>query len=344
MLVVANVMVSLMSAAFLPPPHLHPPPHHCKARCRVVLQQSPEQSPPPRSYVKGVPERVQLLLQDLAAAGASKVQVVEAFEEAVELVFAPPKQQQTPTEKKGAESTAAPAKAELGELKPPATASAAQQAFRAAYAKFKRPPVLSVTQKFLNTMIEDRSCVFRFEYNAIYALGFTALCDAFLRQSCKTPEDEAATRSSLCWALGLDEAQVAADAEALRASTVGMSRDDLFATEMFTKLAGAPAARPFKYTYAFGVGLVLLMYAVGETKISSRDRLKYGAKFKDVGDEKGAAEQWCTALNLRFADTLDRDYVRPLSIDGIGRFAFESETGLEDASAVLSSIGVQGSF
>ena len=362
MLVGTTLAYALSVAAFLPARHGVGP--ACDAaspfaatsalRCGGVikLQQQPSREPaqpPPRSYVKGVPERMRLLLQDLAMAGATKVQVEEAFAEAVEQIFAPAKDDETldpqPAVAMDGASAAAAKALLLGELKPPATATAGQEAFRAAYKKFKQPPVLSFTQKFLNTIIEDRACVFRFEYNAIYAVGFTALCDAFLRQSCKTPADEAATRSALCWALGLDEAQVAHDADALLSSAAGMSRDELFGTDTFATLARSSAARPHKYTYAFGVGLVLLMQTVGETKLSSRDGLKYGAKYKGAGGEPGAIELWCAALNLKFADTLDRDYVRPLSIDGIGRFSFENrETGLEDASAVLSSIGVQGNF
>ena len=53
-------------------------------------------------------------------------------------------------------------------------------------------------------------------------------------------------------------------------------------------------------------------------------------------------EQWCGALNLQCVQTLTSDYQRPLSIDGIGRYSFETPGKADTAS--LESIGVQGSF
>ena len=49
------------------------------------------------------------------------------------------------------------------ELKQPATVSDAQAAFRAAWAAGTGQLITSQTQKFLNDIIEDRACVFKFQ-------------------------------------------------------------------------------------------------------------------------------------------------------------------------------------
>lgn len=69
-----------------------------------------------------------------------------------------------------------------------------------------------------------------------------------------------ATRSALCFGIGLDGARVAADAEALLREAAGMSGQQLLAGPDLREVelrARAPGG--FKYTYVFGVGLVTLM-------------------------------------------------------------------------------------
>ena len=83
------------------------------------------------------------------------------------------------------------------------------------------------------------------------------------------------------------------------------------------------------------------MRATGETELAPPGR-RYGAKYASASDQ-GAIDQWCEELNLKMvSNRLCSDYTRPLSIDGIGRFSYESESGLEAASLV--SVGVEGSF
>eukprot|EP00324_Dicrateria_rotunda_P002398 CAMPEP_0206169018 /NCGR_PEP_ID=MMETSP1474-20131121/34246_1 /ASSEMBLY_ACC=CAM_ASM_001110 /TAXON_ID=97495 /ORGANISM="Imantonia sp., Strain RCC918" /LENGTH=294 /DNA_ID=CAMNT_0053574755 /DNA_START=6 /DNA_END=890 /DNA_ORIENTATION=- len=255
------------------------------------------------------------LLNRFAATGVSKRQAEVAFASAVATVYS------------ATSSPPPPPPPSLGELRAPATVAAGHAAFRAFFASSGRPPVRSDTQKFLNFVIEDRACCYGFQYNRVYALGLSALCDAFLVASCRSAEDEAATRTALYFALGFDEAQVRADAQALRVQANAMASGELLASEPFVAIAGAR----LKYTYAFGVGLVLIMKAMGETNLG-RDALKYGARFAASSGRQSAIDRWCEALGLSFASTLARDVARPISIDGIGRFSFDSESALEEAA------------
>ena len=174
----------------------------------------------------------------------------------------------------------------------------------------------SPAKKFIDQVIDDRATVIRFKYTRIYALGLSTLCDVFLPTTCLDAVDAQATRAALCFALGLDAAQVDADAAALRADAATYtSRDALLAS---ADLQDVATAERFKYTYAFGVGLVLLMRQLGEERIASEGR-GYGS---DGVRREGAIDVWCAALNLKYAQTLERDTERPLSIEGVGRFAF----------------------
>ena len=87
--------------------------------------------------------------------------------------------------------------------------------------------------------------MFRFVYSRVYALGLVALCDAFLPASCRTSADEAATRKALFFALGLDEDQIRADADALsKLAASGISKAELLASDDFEQIKAAK----FKYT------------------------------------------------------------------------------------------------
>ena len=299
------------------------------------LRSSPPQAAEPKLGI-GIEARQRLLLlvQDLASRGATQAQIEGGVSQAVAAVFAPP-----PPPAAAAAAVAgvsAPAAAgstatgsTAAQLVVPATASDAHKALRASFGGRYTVAVSAATQKFLNFIVEDRTCVFRWRYSRVYAVGFHALCDAFLRGSCRTAADEAATRAALCVGLGLDQAAVWADAASLCEEAAGLDRQQLLATEEFRQIAAAQGS--LKYTYTFGVGLVMLMRAVGETELSPPPRTV-----------TSGITAWCTALDLRFATRLASDYTRPLSIDGIGRFDFYSESGLEDASLV--SIGQEGSF
>ena len=264
--------------------------------------------------------RLGAVVNELKAEGATQMQLEDAFTSVVKRAFAPPPPPPPPS----------------GELQEPSTISEAQKVFRD---NFKGRLVTAETQKFLNVMIEDRAVIFRFTYTRVYALGFVALCNVFLKASCRTPEDEKFTRSALCFALGLDEAQVASDAAAVLEEARGVnSKWDLFnQSPEFKAIAAAPT--PPKYTYTFGVGLCLLMKALGESNLTAPSK-GYGAQAGDA--TTGAIDAWCKALNLRFSNRLATDYTRPLSIDGCGRFSFDTPERLE--ATALESIGVEGSF
>jgi len=87
-------------------------------------------------------------------------------------------------------------------------------------------------------------------------------------------------------ALGMEPAEVAADAEALLSTASGMSEADLLASADFKKVA---ELERFKYTYTFGAGIIKLM--------------------KTVGVEPGpeAIEKWLGEINMS-SNTLKRDY------------------------------------
>lgn len=255
------------------------------------------------------------LVQQLADGGASKADICSAFEAALAEVFA--------SAASSAASSAPPARTAPGLAQPvfPATITDANRAFRTAYAAAAPSAVLTPsTLKFVNVVIET-SCVWGFAYSRAFAVGLAALCDTFLG-ACAPGEDAAAVRGALCFALGLDGARVDEDAAALlsEAAAAGSS-ERLLATDEFAAIAAAPG---FRFTYPFGVGLVLLIRAVGETP---------------DGEE---IDRWCGALQLSCARTIERDLLRPLSVDGIGRFSFDTP-GLAVPPA-LESIGQQGSF
>ena len=386
-------LVCASAVAFQMPPRLPATRGSCHAMARyrsaITMQAEPNMLELART-----PERVLLLVQDLASRGATKAQVEKAFNSAMEQIYAVQSDVLMDNASvPGSETTRDPNQTVLppkaAELVAPANPSDAQKAFRTS---FSGTLITSVTKKFIDIILEDRATVFRFQYSRVYALGLCALCDAFLPASCRTPEDEAATRSAIFFALGLDEVQTTADAVALNElASSGISKAELFATDDFTQIIGAkfkytctlvlvhsartpnciglePGRRiivcpscifkplssvcvccvrvclcvlPLVSTDAFGVGLCILMRAVGEKELVAPGR-GYGAKFADASD-KGAIDEWCAALNLKLsANRLTADYTRPLSIDGAGRFSFESESGLEQASLV--SVGVEGSF
>ena len=206
------------------------------------------------------------LLEVLSAAKATREEAEAAFAAALAVAYAPPPPPPPPPSL---------------DLVEPANPSDAQRAFRE---YFEGRLTTSATQKFLSALIEDRATTFRFQYSRVYALGFIALCDAFLPASCRFADDAAATRSALCFSLGLDEATVAADAAALSAAARSMSKEELLATDDLQRICAASPR--FKYTYTFGVGLVLLMKAAGEAELAAPG-LGYGAKYAGASQSPG---------------------------------------------------------
>ena len=245
-------------------------------------------------------DRFKPLVQELADGGATRGECEEAFASALKAVYEP-KPLPPP-----------PPISNSGELKQPSTPSDGQRAFRE---HWTGKLVTQTMKKFVDRIIEDRCTILRFQYSPVYALGLTALCDVFLPVTCIDESDADAARATLCFSLGLDAATVAADAAALQAAASGATREELLASE---DLAAIKAAT-FKYSYAFGVGLVLLMRACGDTQVMSTG--KGYASREQVGG--GAIVEWCAALELNYANTLERDTARPLEIEGVGSFDFD---------------------
>lgn len=248
-----------------------------------------------------VEQELTALVRELAGRGVTKAELGEAFEVALAAAYAPP-----------AASVPSPPKI-LGELRPPKTASDAQAAFREAYSgRFTS----SETQKFISSVIADRAAAFTFRYERVYAVGFAALCDAFLPATCLAAEVDA-TRAALCFSLGLDEAQLMADAAALTEQAARMSKEELLGSTDLRQIAESPG---FKYTYVWGVGLVTLMKAVGEELTMKGER---GTWYKPPSGDDGPIAEWCAELGLdRQAKRLAADTAQPLTIDRAGSFAF----------------------
>ena len=257
-------------------------------------------------------ERLATVVRGLANDGASKEELETAFAAAIAVAYAPPPPPPPPVA------------ASVGGLRPPATASDAQRAFREAY---RGRLTTATTQKFLNAVIEDRSVILRFEYSRAYAVGLCALCDAFLPKTCIDAADAIATFDALCFGLGLDASTVRADADALCSVAAGVqSADQLLATDEFAAIAGSPS---FRYTYTFGVGLVKLMKAVGEVQLTAPGR-GYATTSTGGARGDGAIDRWCAALNLsKYVNTLTQDTDRPLVVENVGRFSFDAPDGIE---------------
>jgi len=253
---------------------------------------------------------VPAFVQALVSGGTPKVAIEVAFAQALVAAKEPP--------------PPPPTKPQLDLTKPekPATVTDAKSNFRDAYAILNTSPnpMRASTFKFASFVLES-SCVWGFQYSRVFAVGLSALCDTFLQQGL-TEGERQATRAAICFGLGLDAAQVAEDARALTAVSVGgVAGAEILKTEDFTAIA---QTRAFKFTYTFGVGLIITMQLTGESIT------------------EGTISAWCDALKLKCERSLQRDYVRPLSIDGIGRFSFETP-GVPEAAS-LQSIGEQGSF
>lgn len=248
-------------------------------------------------------------VKELAAEGMTKADLEKAFKAALLAAYLD-----------GDVATVAPARSPDLELRRPTTASDAQAAFRQAYTG---RIVTSSTQKFLSAVIEDRAGAFSFKYTRVYAVGLTALCEAFLPATCLSPEDQAATYSALCFGLGLDAEQVAADAVALRAESTRKTKEDILAGADLRQVGLEARALPagFKYTYLFGVGLVTLMRLCGEV-LTTKGRA--GTWYAPAEGDGGPIDAWCAELGLdKYAKRLAQDAAAPLSIDRVGTFTLD---------------------
>ena len=250
---------------------------------------------------------LQQTVQYLADAGLTKAEIETGFDQALENAVFPPAPSPSPSPLQG--------KAGTDPVKP-TTITDAKRAFRGAYTGGPfTPPIL----KFTDVIVET-TCVYKFQYSRVYAVGLTALCDTFL-SACRTPQDQEATRTALCFGIGLDAERVRCDAEQLSNLAASMSGAELLAGEDMSMIAQDAG---FKYTYPFGVGLIILMKSTGDLPTAD------------------SITRWCTALNLNCARTLERDFSRPVSIDGIGRYSFDTP-GIAVPPA-LDSIGETGSY
>lgn len=168
---------------------------------------------------------------------------------------------------------------QLAQMQTPKTLSQAKQNFQATYGR----PVGPIAQGFVNEMLSSCTIAMAspsFLYNPIFALGIDALCDTFLEgMSSAAEKDE--LRDALITALGLDVKQVLQDASSLRAiAEQCTTEEELLQAAPLAAIAALPAVPPFKYSYAFGAGLLTLMPMV------------------DVEPSDLSIERWCSAINV----------------------------------------------
>ena len=270
---------------------------------------APTMAEPPKGEIKLAFERVAdaeaklgaLIGELVSQQELSQAEIEEAFRSALTAAFQP-------------EVVAPPnEKISSSELRPPATASDAQLVFREVYAGSM---TTSSTQQFISALMNDRATAFSFRYDRIYAVGFAALCEAFLPATCISPADAQATRSALCFSLGLDEQQLLADAEALAQRAGRVSRDEFLTSGDMKELS---ARESFKYTYVFGVGLVTLMRLTGEELTNKGE---FGTWYKPPAGDDGPIDRWCAQLGLdKYAKRIAQDTIAPLTIDRVGTFA-----------------------
>lgn len=144
-------------------------------------------------------------------------------------------------------ATAAPRPLQEGIRLPvkPTTITEAKRAFRSA---FSGSTLRAPTVKFVNVIL-DTTCIWKYEYSRVWAVGFTALCDSFLgavqQGSRLSLSDQMASRTAMCYALGMDADAVAADAAALSRVAATMTAEELLASDDFVQIARVSA---FKYT------------------------------------------------------------------------------------------------
>lgn len=145
----------------------------------------------------------------------------------------------------------------MADLSTPQNVGEAKSRFEAAYGR----PVNPYAQGFVSNMLSGTQFALvapNYLYSRVFAVGFEALCDEFLAAG--TPDDAAAIRSALAAGLGMDPATLKRDAEALLAAAEGQTESSLLAADDLARVAAAQGG--FKYTYAFGAGLLTLMQKV----------------------------------------------------------------------------------
>lgn len=163
----------------------------------------------------------------------------------------------------------------IGELNPPKTIGDAKYAFNAAYGR----PVNGMQQGFVNELLSSSTIAIAsssYKYSRIFAVGFESLCTAFL-EGVSNDDERERLRSSMCIGLGIDPKKMQKDAAALEELAKASSEEALLASDDFRLVASTPN---WKYSYAFGAGLLALMPLVGS----------------EASDE--VIDRWCESLNL----------------------------------------------
>merc|ERR1711972_699406 len=134
-------------------------------------------------------------------------------------------------------------------------------AFQGAYGR----PVGTFFQGFVGEMLSSITLAMiapTYKYSRIFALGFETLCDTFIADQLSESEKELLV-SSMCVGLDLDRDTLKTDAQALRDAASPASEDELLASTDFKQIAELEGA--FKYSYAFGAGMLALMPLVDAT-------------------------------------------------------------------------------
>lgn len=138
----------------------------------------------------------------------------------------------------------------------PATIGDAKTAFQAAF----RRPVSGPQQGFVNEMLTATVLAMAstsYRPSRIFYLGFESLCTTFLNGTV-TDSEKVQLKSALCTAVGLNEARLIKEADALTSFAAGKTEDELLASEDFVAAKGS-----LKYSYPLGAGLLALMPMVG---------------------------------------------------------------------------------
>ena len=165
---------------------------------------------------------------------------------------------------------------------PPATVDVAKKRLYGSMGDYN---TLSMQEAaFCNEMIQSTQFALiapNWQYSRAYALGFETLCVEVLSVSTRAGD----IRLALCAAFDWDSEDIKTDANALRALAEGKSEDELLETDDLKLIA---ATNP-KYTYSFGMGLVVLMQMAGL-------------------DPEKAIPVWCEKLSLNCVNALSRDY------------------------------------
>jgi len=149
-------------------------------------------------------------------------------------------------------------------------------------------PLPMSTQAFCNEMITTVTIAMaspNYQYAPPFGLGFETLC-SYYAVELRVESERGRMSEALAGALLADAAQMKKDAESLLAAADGVTEEALFETPEFKALAALNGE--FKYTYVFGVGLLVLMQKVGV-------------------DPNAGVKSWTEKLNLKCENQFTRD-------------------------------------